>query len=118
MSPYVAGTNTLPLSIHIICRLPGYDLLQVQTLVLVMLVVAGLGYLVRECRHFWRSVPSAWLVLTSVLDIAIGVILATRGILMAAVSPLTIAAVILTVLIYLLAVDVAKVGIFGALGVR
>jgi H+-transporting ATPase len=93
---------------------------QVQTLVLVMLVVAGQGtvYLVRERHHFWHSVPSTWLVLTSVLDIAIVVILGTRGILMAAVNPLTIAAVILAVLIYLLAVDVVKVRIFSVLGVR
>jgi len=95
-------------------------LAQVQTLVLVMLVVAGQGtvYLVRERRHFWHSMPSPWLLLTSAADIAIVVVLATQGVLMAPVSLLVIAGLILTVSIYLISVDVLKVRIFGALGVR
>ncbi len=95
-------------------------LAQVQTLVLVMLVVAGQGtvYLVRERRHFWHSLPSRWLVLTSVADISTVIVLATGGILMAAVSPLTIGGLILAVAICLIGVDVVKVRLFRVLGVR
>jgi H+-transporting ATPase len=93
---------------------------EVHTLVLVTLVVAGQGtvYLVRERRHFWHSMPSRWLLLTSVLDIGVVSILAARGILMAAVSPLIIAGLIFVVLVYLVGVDAAKVRIFRLLGLR
>jgi len=98
----------------------GLPLAEVQTLVLVMLVVAGQGtvYLVRERGHFWHSLPSRWLVLTSVLDISTVVALASGGILMAAVSPLAIGGLILTVLVFLAGVDVVKVRLFDVLGVR
>jgi H+-transporting ATPase len=98
----------------------GLPLTQVQTLVLVMLVAAGQGtvYLVRERGHFWRSMPSKWLLLTSALDVFTVVVLATQGILMAPVRLPVIAGLILVVSIYLISVDVLKVRIFGALGVR
>ncbi len=92
----------------------GLPLAQLQTLVFVMLVATGQGniYLVRERGHFWQSPPSAWLVVSSILDLAVVVLLATKGILMAPVSPQLIAALLAAVAIYLLAIDQFKVLIF------
>lgn len=83
-----------------------------------MLVFTGQGnvYLVRERRHFWNSRPSGWLVLSSCADIAVVSLMATQGILMAAVSPALIAALLTAVLVYLTLVDFFKVRIFRSLG--
>jgi H+-transporting ATPase len=98
----------------------GLPLTQLQTLVFVMLVATGQGnvYLVRERGHFWQSRPSAWLVGSSIVDLAVVVLLATKGILMAPVSPLLIAALLGTVVIYLLVIDQLKVPIFRRLEVH
>jgi H+-transporting ATPase len=62
----------------------GRDLLpplaQSQTLIFVMLVCTGQGnvYLVRERRPAWHSLPSRWLLLSSLLDIMGVSLLATR----------------------------------------
>jgi H+-transporting ATPase len=90
-------------------------LAQLQTLIFVMLVFSGQGtvYLVREPRHFWRSMPSRSLLASSVLDIVVVSFLATRGILMAAISPTLLAATLGLVVLYLAAIDVIKVKIMG-----
>src|SRR5579863_53696 len=61
---------------------------QLQTLVFLMLVFTGQGnvYLVRERNRLWHSPPSRWLALSSLADILVVSILATRGILMEAIS--------------------------------
>jgi H+-transporting ATPase len=103
----------------------GRDLLhlplpQLQTLVFVMLVFTGQGnvYLVRERRHFWQSRPSGWLVLSSCADIVAVGLLATKGILMAAISPVLIAGLLAVVGVFLTLVDFLKVRIFRCLGIR
>ena len=100
-----------------VLRLP---LPQIQTLVFVMLAVAGQGtvYLVRERGHLWQSIPSRWLALTSALDVTVVMFLATRGFLMAPVRPATIAGLAIGVLLYLFGVDFVKVRVFALLGVR
>jgi H+-transporting ATPase len=97
----------------------GRDLLhlpvpQLQTLVFVMLVFTGQGnvYLVRERRHFWESSPSRWLVLSSCADVLVVSLLATKGILMAAISPVLIGGLLAVVLMFLTLVDFVKVWIF------
>ena len=89
---------------------------QLQTLIFVMLVFTGLGnvYLVRERRHFWQSRPSRWLLVSSLVDIVIVCLLATRGILMAPVDPMLIGGLALGVAIYLVVVDYLKVLLFRA----
>ncbi len=101
----------------------GRDLLhlplaQLQTLVFVMLVFTGQGnvYLVRERHHFWNSRPSRWLVLSSCADIVAVSVMATKGILMAAISPALIAGLLLVVTVFLTLVDFFKVWIFRSLG--
>jgi H+-transporting ATPase len=97
----------------------GRDLLhlpvpQLQTLVFVMLVFTGQGnvYLVRERRHFWESSPSRWLVLSSCADVLVVSLLAAKGILMAAISPVLIGGLLAVVLTFLALVDFVKVWIF------
>ncbi len=89
-------------------------LAELQTLIFLMLVFSGQGtvYLVRERRHFWRSRPGHWLLLSSAADIVIVSILATRGILMAAISPVLILGLFVLVLGYLALVDILKIRVF------
>jgi H+-transporting ATPase len=103
----------------------GRDLLhlplpQLQTLVFVMLVFTGQGnvYLVRERRHFWQSRPSGWLVLSSCADIVVVGLLASKGILMAPISPVLIAELLAAVVVFLTLVDLLKVRILSGLGIR
>lgn len=93
---------------------------ELQTLIFVMLVFSGQGtvYLVRERHYFWHSPPSRWLLLSSFLDIVIVSVLATQGILMAAISPTLVAGLFILVLIFLTAADFLKIRIFSYFGLR
>jgi H+-transporting ATPase len=84
---------------------------QLQTLIFVMLVFNGQGtvYLVRERRHFWSSLPSRWLLASSLLDLLIVSVMATQGILMAPISPGLVGGVLLLILLYLAVVDFLKI---------
>ena len=95
----------------------GLPLRELQTLVFVTLVFTGQGmvYLVRERRHFWKSSPSRWIVLSSIVDASAVCFLSLRGILMAPLPVDTIAAVILACVIYLIALDFLKVPILRRL---
>jgi H+-transporting ATPase len=98
----------------------GLPLAQLQTLIFVMLVATGQGnvYLIRERGHFWRTRPSAWLIGSSITDLAIVVLMATIGILMTPVSTLLIAALLAAVAVYLVILDQLKVLIFQRFDVR
>jgi H+-transporting ATPase len=87
---------------------------QLQTLIFLLLVFTGQGnvYLVRSSRHFWQSRPSRWLMLASMVDIVVVIVLATQGILMTALSPGLVAALLLLVLAYMGLLDLVKVGLF------
>lgn len=91
---------------------------QLQTLIFLMLVFTGQGnvYLVRERRHFWKSAPSRWLLLASILDILAVCILSTQGILMTAIPLMLVAGLMALVLGYLLAMDFVKIRIFQYFG--
>ena len=84
---------------------------QLQTLIFVMLVFNGQAtvYLVRERRHFWSSLPSRWLLASSLLDLLIVSVMATQGILMAPISPGLVGGVLLLILLYLAVVDFLKI---------
>ncbi len=66
----------------------GLALPQVQTLVFLMLVYSGQAtvYLVRQRGPFWTGRPSKWLVAATAADLAVVTLLASQGILMAAVG--------------------------------
>lgn len=91
---------------------------QLQTLIFVMLVFTGQGnvYLVRERSHFWKSVPSRWLLLASLLDIVVVGILSTRGILMSAIPLWLVSGLTVLVLVYLIVVDFIKIRVFRHFG--
>ena len=86
---------------------------QLQTLVFITLVFTGQGnvYLVRERLHFWNSRPGKWLVLSSAADIVVVSILASHGILMAAIPLKILLGVLIACGCYLAAVDFLKVGL-------
>ena len=88
---------------------------QLQTLVFITLVFTGQGmvYLVRERRHFWNSAPSGWMILSSIVDVAVVSAMSAHGVWMAALPGAEIALVILASALYLIALDFAKVPILS-----
>lgn len=93
--------------------------LQIQTLAFLILVFGGQGtvYLVRERHHLWNSVPSRWMIVSSLADLLFVGVLATKGLLMTPLAPSVVAAVLGAMLLYLLAVDFIKVRVFRYFGV-
>lgn len=89
-------------------------LAQLQTLVFLTLVFTGQGavYLVRERSHFWSSAPSGWLLMSSVLDVLIVSLLATNGILMAAIPAKLAFFVFGACILYMTGLDFLKVPVF------
>ena len=98
----------------------GLPLPQLQTLVFVMLVATGQGnvYLIRERGHFWRSRPSPWLVASSIADLVVVTLMATKGVLMTPVSLTLLAELLCAVAIYLIILDQLKVLIFRRFRIR
>jgi H+-transporting ATPase len=75
-----------------------------------MLVATGQAtvYLVRERRHLWASRPSTWMLAATAGDLVAVTVLATRGILMAAVPLVDILVLLASVLVATLALDFLK----------
>ena len=93
----------------------GLDLARTQTLVFVMLVATGQAtiYLVRERRHLWSSLPSIWMLVATGADLVVVTLLATRGILMAAVPPVDVGALLGAVLAATAVLDLVKAPILA-----
>ncbi|HQU34539.1 MAG TPA: HAD-IC family P-type ATPase [Thermoanaerobaculaceae bacterium] len=89
----------------------GLPLAQLQTLMFVLLVFSGQGtvYVVREHRYFWHSMPSRWLLGSSVADVLVVGAMASLGILMAPIPLWLLAATLGLVAVYLTGVDLIKV---------
>lgn len=87
---------------------------QMQTFMFVMLLFTGQMnvYLVRERRHFWKSVPSRWMLIGTLVDIIVVSILATQGILMAAIPFNLVLLTLIVTLIYLPLSDLLKIVVF------
>jgi H+-transporting ATPase len=87
---------------------------QMQTLMFVMLVFTGQVnvYLVRERRPFWKSLPSRWMLLGTTMDVIVISILASQGILMAAIPFSLVILSLLATLLYLPLVDGLKIIVF------
>ena len=92
---------------------------RLRTLAFVLLVFGSQAtiYAVRERRHWWRSRPSAWLALSSVVDIGIAATLAIRGIAMTPLAAPIVAATLAAAAVYGLLLDPAKVVLFERLGI-
>lgn len=87
---------------------------QLQTLMFVMLVFTGQAnvYLVRERQHFWKSVPSRWMLLGTLADVILVGIFASQGIFMTAIPLSYVAISLLVVALYVPCVDWLKILIF------
>ena len=99
-----------------VLRLP---LAELQTFIFVLLVFTGQAniYLVRERSRFWRSRPSKWLLVSSVVDVAIISAMAAAGIWMAPLAPWLLVALAVGSLLYGFVLDFLKVYVFRRQGV-
>jgi H+-transporting ATPase len=90
------------------------DLDRLQTLIFLTLVFTGQAnvYLIRERHHFWHSIPSRWLMLSTVFDFGIIGLLATQGVLMAPIAPELLWGLLAAVALYLFALDWIKIRVF------
>lgn len=86
----------------------------------ILLVFTGQGcvYLVRERKHFWNSLPGKWVMLSSLLDIIIICLFATKGILKTAINPVLVVELFILVVIYLIMVDYIKIRVFSYFNLR
>ncbi|MDR3575902.1 MAG: plasma-membrane proton-efflux P-type ATPase [Anaerolineaceae bacterium] len=93
---------------------------QLQTMLFLALVFSGQGtvYLVRERRHIWSSTPGQWMMLASILDFILVGFLATRGILMTAISLSLVLPTLAVILTFLVVVDFWKVQLFKYLKIE
>jgi len=85
-----------------------------------MLVFSGQGtiYLVRNSDYFWRSAPSPWMIVGTTLDIIVVTLLASQGILMAAIPLVLILENLGIIAAYLIVLDLIKVRVFSGLFLR
>jgi H+-transporting ATPase len=88
-----------------------------RTLAAITLVFSSQAafYVVRDRQHLWSSRPSVWIVLSSVIDVAIIAILAGRGILMHVLPWPLIGAVLLAAALSALVLDLVKSLLFARL---
>jgi H+-transporting ATPase len=119
-SGFALGTLILLLSMALfffardVLRFP---LAQLQTLVFVILVFTGQGtiYMIRQRGHFWHSAPSPWMIVSSVIDVIVVGVLASRGLMMAPLPAKEIVAVLAICLAYLAVLDFFKASILRRL---
>ncbi|MGD0471887.1 MAG: HAD-IC family P-type ATPase [Candidatus Velthaea sp.] len=85
-----------------------------QTFAVVTLVFSGQAvlYVVRERDHLWSSLPSRWLLASSVADAGIVAILAARGILMHALPLAIIAGLFVAATAFAFLLDTVKLAMF------
>jgi len=95
-------------------------LAQLQTLLFTMLVFSGQGtiYIIRTSDHFWHSAPSPWMLIGTTVDIIVVTLLASQGILMAAIPLVLVLENLGLIAAYLIFLDVIKVQIFSKLRLR
>ncbi len=85
-----------------------------QTLVFAMLVFSGQAniYLVRERGHFWKSTPGRPLLLSTLVDVCLVLIFASQGLLMAPLSIVLLAGLLLATALYAIGLDTLKIQVF------
>ena len=92
---------------------------QLRTLAFLALVYGAQAtvYVVRERRYLWASRPGPWIVLSTVVDIAIATILALTGALTEALPPDIILGVAAAAIVLLFVLDAWKQVIFRSLNI-
>ena len=95
----------------------GFDVGELRTLAFVTLVFAGQAtvYVVRDRKRMWHSLPSGWLMLSSLLDLGIAASLAITGTLMAPLPRSTVAIVFAAAMAFSVALDAVKHAAFTRL---
>lgn len=98
----------------------GLDMRHVQSLTFFTTIFTSQAgvYLLRERRHFWQSVPSRFLIWSSVLGVGVTTILCWGGVLVRAIPANVITAVAAAGVIYFFVLDWIKVWLFGRLNLR
>ncbi|MBV1702294.1 MAG: HAD-IC family P-type ATPase [Hyphomicrobiales bacterium] len=88
-----------------------------QTLAFVTLVFSSQAmiYALRERRHMWRSRPSTWLVISSLIDVLIAMTLAMTGLAMTALPLPIIAGLLGASVIFAFVLDLVKIPVFARL---
>lgn len=97
----------------------GFDIGTLRTLAFVVIVFGNQAttYTNRERRRLWSSLPSIWLVVSSVVDVLIASIFAIGGIGMAPLPALVVAATFVTAAAFAVILDFVKVPVFRRLGI-
>ena len=88
------------------------DIPHLQTLVFLTLVFTGQAtvYLIRERNdHFWHSAPSFWMLISSLLDVAIISLFAINGLLMEPIRSSIVFGLLAATIIYFFLLDFLKV---------
>jgi H+-transporting ATPase len=87
---------------------------ELRTWVFLTLVFSGQAtvYLVRERKHFWHSLPSWWMMISSIFDIGIVSIMAVKGLLMAPISLNLVLLLLASIVAFFILLDFIKIKIF------
>jgi len=90
---------------------------QLRTLTLVLVVFAGQAtvYVLREPGHFWTTQPAPVMLFASGADLVVIATLAIAGILMAPLPPPVVGLFLVTTLVFMLLMDVVKIGVLSRL---
>jgi H+-transporting ATPase len=97
----------------------GLDTETLRTLTVITLVFSGqaLLYVAREREHLWSSLPGRWLILSSIVDLALISVLAINGFLMAAIPIGILVGVFVAAIIFAFVLDAMKSVLFRHLAV-
>jgi H+-transporting ATPase len=94
-----------------------YGIETLRTLAFVVIVFGNQAttYTNRERRHLWSSVPSRWLIGSSVVDLLIASTLATCGIAMSPLPLLVVGEILLGAMVFAVILDFVKLPVFSRL---
>jgi H+-transporting ATPase len=97
----------------------GFEIKTLQTLAFIVIVFGNQAttYLNRERQRLGSSVPSRWLIASSVVDLLIASTLATCGIAMAPLPLMVVAEILLAAVAFAFILDFVKVPVFTRLGI-
>jgi H+-transporting ATPase len=90
----------------------GIDTLRTLAFVVIVFGNQATTYTNRARRHLWSIAPSRWLVLSSVVDLAIASTMANRGIAMAPLPLVVIGAILAGSVVFAFLVDFVKIPVF------
>ena len=105
-----AATSRLALSLK-------STVLPLQTLAFIVIVFGNQAttYTNRERRHLWSSLPSNWLLVSSIADLLIASTLAVGGIAMTPLPAWIVAATLAAAVAFAILLDLVKVPVFQRL---